>query len=714
MSHQTSVATATTFLSAVRYFAYMIFVCILILGSMVIWGWYTHDVRFIQVSADYVPMQFNTALSFIIITIGLLGIEFHARRLAQILGVLVLFSAAMVLLEYVFSFSTGLDQLFLQHYITVESAQPGRMAPNTALAFIMAGITILLLSSGRYTTKKIIAAIFLNFILFILGYTAFIGYCSDASTLSRWGNTTSMAWHTAFGFMLWGGASIILGLVEAKERGYKPKVYLTTILFLASAFFFTLLWQLAIFNEATLFRKNIATISGEINRRLSNKLTVEFFALIRLASRNTLDGEVAPWKKDVNLYLEHHDSIYCIGKMNPDKEILQFYIKDNMPVNLSALQPKLHRMPFNESAISLFPIIIDNTSYFVAFFPMEKGGYVIVLYDVNALMHAVLPVYESRYYNFDFRLNNHLLTLSEKDSSPSLKKQWSNTRSFMLYGSNFQFTIWPSWKVLNDYKSYTPSLILLSGIILAFCIALLFFQRQSFYQKSLALENFNRELEHFSYTIAHNLKAPLRHITGYMHLLFRYQKEENEAGQKKCLSAITVSAAKMDKLIDSLLQYAAFSRAKLEKYSFSLNAVIDDAISKLSREQTRAVQWHIHDLPCVFADYTLFITLFKELFTNAVKFSTSGETIAISVKATESKRGTLIIIQDNGIGLKPKYQEKAFLLFHQLDKEAYGKGVGAGLAYVSKIVERHEGTISIEPHAHQGTTIHIFLPKLDQ
>ncbi len=292
---------STSFLTSMRYFAYAILVCILILGSMVIWGWYTHNVRFIQVSADYVPMQFNTALSFFVITFGLFSIELHFRKLAQILGILVFSSAAMVLLEYIFSFNSGLDQLFFQHYVTIESAHPGRMAPNTALAFIMAGMTIVLLSSGRYTTKKIIAAIFLNFILFILGYTSFIGYCADASTLSRWGNTTSMAWHTAFGFMLWGGASIILGLVEAKERGYKPKVYLTTILFLASAFFFTLLWQLVTFNGATLFKKNIVTISGEIDRRLSNKLTIEFFALIRLASRNTLDGEKHSWKKDVRI-----------------------------------------------------------------------------------------------------------------------------------------------------------------------------------------------------------------------------------------------------------------------------------------------------------------------------------------------------------------------------------------------------------------------------
>ncbi len=413
------------------------------------------------------------------------------------------------------------------------------------------------------------------------------------------------------------------------------------------------------------------------------------------------------------IYLEHHDSIYCIGKFNSNKEILQFYVKDSVSLNLSALQQAVHRMPFNENVISLFPITIDNNPYFIAFFPMEKSGDVIVLYAAGALMHSVLPVYESKYYNFELHLNSHLLISSEKDSSPSLKSQWSSTHRFMLYDSVFQLTIWPSWKALNDYKSYTPSLILLSGIILSFCVALLFFQRQSFYQKSLELESFNNELENFSYTIAHNLKAPLRHITGYIHLLFRYQKEKDEAGQQKCLSAITVSAVKMDKLIDSLLQYASFSRAKLEKDSFSLNVVIDDAISKLSHEQACAVQWNIHDLPCVFADYALFITLFKELFVNAIKFSTSGKKIEISVAATESKRGTLIVIKDNGIGLKPKYQEKAFSLFHQLDKEAYGKGVGAGLAYVSKIVERHEGTISIEPHAHQGTTIHIFLPKLD-
>ncbi len=704
---------SSRFLLLARYFAYFLLTCLLVLGSTVIWGWYTHNALIVQISPNYVPMQFNTALSFIVIALGLFCIERNYQRLAQILGIFVTFIAMMVLLEYVFSFDTGLDQLFIQHYITIASARPGQMAPNTALAFMIAGISMLLLSVGKYTTKRIVLVIFLSFILFILGYTTFVGYYFGANTLSRWRSTTSMAWHTACGLMLWGAASIILGLVEAKERGYKPKVYLTTILFLTNALIFTFLWQVSIFHESRFFSKTVSNVASEINKGLSNKLTIEFFSLNRLASRHSLKGEDSYWEKDVKLYLEHHDSIYLIGKINQTKTILQPYVKSDISINLPTLQQSMHSISLNENAISLAPVELDNHQYFVAFFPLAGGGAVVVLYRADTLIRSVLSVAEKR-YNLALRLNHHLLASVEGKNSPSLKKRWGNTTSFTLYKGYFQLTVWPSWQVLREYKSQTPNLIIISGIILSFCIALLFFQKQSFYQKALALEKFNDELENFSYTIAHNLKAPLRHITGYIHLFFRYQNENNEAGKKKCLSAITEAAGKMDKLIDSLLLYASFSRIKeLKKCSFSLNKAIDEAISKLPHEQTSMVQWNIGGhLPMVFADYAMLTTLFKEVFENAIKFTKSSQKIEISVDAVENKRGVLIIIKDSGIGLNPQYQEKAFLLFHQLDKEDFKKGIGAGLAYIKKIVERHEGAISIESHVPQGTSIQIFLPAL--
>jgi len=184
----------------------------LLLGAIVLMGWYTHNVNLIQVNPAFVPMQYNTALGFFLAGLALIASLLSQTRLAMSLGSAVLLIGALTLIEYIFSINLHIDQLFMQHYIDLYTSHPGRMAPNTALCFALSGTTLLFsgLKSVRFesiwlgTLSAIVAA---------LGSVAFLGYLSDIETAYGWGNLTRMAIHTSAGFMVLG-----LGLVALSWR----------------------------------------------------------------------------------------------------------------------------------------------------------------------------------------------------------------------------------------------------------------------------------------------------------------------------------------------------------------------------------------------------------------------------------------------------------------------------------------------------------------
>ena len=173
---------------------------------------------------------------------------------------------------------------------------------------------------------------------------------------------------------------------------------------------------------------------------------------------------------------------------------------------------------------------------------------------------------------------------------------------------------------------------------------------------------------------------------------------------------VNQSASKMDILIDSLLKYSTISRRKLKKTTFSLNTLVNSVISNLKLDKSKKIQWKFTEMPVIYADKFLLTILFKEIFINSIKFSKPDKTVTITIESNKTKQGTIINVKDEGIGVQFKYQEKAFLLFHQLDTKDYANGIGAGLAYARKIIERHQGTICFTADSDNGATLCMFFP----
>ena len=195
----------------------------MLLGFMVIVGWYTRNVTLIQVLPIFVPMQYNTALGFLLCGAGILTMVFGYKRLALVCSGIAFTIGCLTLVQYIFGADFGIDQLLMRHYVTVETSHPGRMAPNTALCFGITGTGLLVLCCHKLFERRYLIAGLLGPVVAALGTVAFFGYISSVETAYGWGELTRMAVHTAIGFIVLGtGIFTIAWRQEISEKGRIP------------------------------------------------------------------------------------------------------------------------------------------------------------------------------------------------------------------------------------------------------------------------------------------------------------------------------------------------------------------------------------------------------------------------------------------------------------------------------------------------------------
>ena len=171
-----------------------------LLGLVVIVGWQTNNVTLVQVLPTFVPMQYNTALGFVLCGLGLLFAVFDKPRYAVPVGVIAATIGVATLLQYIFGFNFGIDQLFHDHDITVKTSHPGRMAPNTAVCFTLVGLAIVARSILRRPQIRSMVSVLLSSLALAFGVVALAGYLAGLETAYGWGWLTRMAIHTSVGF----------------------------------------------------------------------------------------------------------------------------------------------------------------------------------------------------------------------------------------------------------------------------------------------------------------------------------------------------------------------------------------------------------------------------------------------------------------------------------------------------------------------------------
>ena len=230
-------------------------------------------------------------------------------------------------------------------------------------------------------------------------------------------------------------------------------------------------------------------------------------------------------------------------------------------------------------------------------------------------------------------------------------------------------------------------------------------------ERTKQLEIANKELEAFCYSVSHDLRAPLRHIDGYVDLLVsRCRDGLNEKGLHY-VDTIAASASQMGTLIDDLLQFSRTGRAEMYRENLEMKQVLMEALTPLQESCSgRTIEWVIGDLPNVRGDSALLRQVWVNLLGNAVKYTGTREVARIEVCARMENGEIIFIVTDNGVGFDMQYVGKLFGVFQRLHPIEEFEGTGIGLATVQRIINRHGGRIWAEAELDHGAKFYFTLP----
>lgn len=233
---------------------------------------------------------------------------------------------------------------------------------------------------------------------------------------------------------------------------------------------------------------------------------------------------------------------------------------------------------------------------------------------------------------------------------------------------------------------------------------------QKVLERTAELEAVNKELDSFSYSISHDLRAPLRAIHGYMSIFHEdYYSKLDEEGQK-LIDVVLRNSQRMGMLIDDLLAFSKLGRKEVSKGPFSMKQLVQEVWDEQKIEPGRVVEFSLEELPDVEAERNLIRQVWVNLISNALKYASHKEKTMIRISSEKEEKEITYKIQDNGAGFNMAYYDKLFGVFQRLHSQQEFTGTGVGLAIVQKILEKHKGKIWAEAKVDEGATFYFSLP----
>lgn len=235
-------------------------------------------------------------------------------------------------------------------------------------------------------------------------------------------------------------------------------------------------------------------------------------------------------------------------------------------------------------------------------------------------------------------------------------------------------------------------------------------QTQSLAMTNARLDSVNKELETFSYSVSHDLKAPLRALQGFSDNLQKKYKDQFDETGLRWLEFIKVNAERMNQLIIDILSFSRINRMDINKTSLDINTIVKQQIEQVTKSYQNKLKIEISNLPECEGDQSMIEMVWQNLITNAFKYSSKNSIIEIKIDGYTDDLYANYSIKDNGVGFDMKYYDKLFGVFQRLHNNDEYEGTGVGLANVKRIIEKHEGTIKAESEPNKGSIFEFKLP----
>jgi light-regulated signal transduction histidine kinase (bacteriophytochrome) len=232
-------------------------------------------------------------------------------------------------------------------------------------------------------------------------------------------------------------------------------------------------------------------------------------------------------------------------------------------------------------------------------------------------------------------------------------------------------------------------------------------------QRTAELSASNEELESFTYSVSHDLRAPLRHVDGYAQMLEEEFGAQMPTEAQRFIKKIRQGSENMRQLVDDLLNLSHLGKLELSSQLSPLKTLAEEVVYDLKSETAgRHIEWVVGDLPATECDAGLMRQVFANLFANAVKYTRPRAEARIEIGRRSVDGETAIFVRDNGVGFNMKYAHKLFGVFQRLHRSEEFEGTGVGLATVARIIRRHGGRVWAEGELNHGATFFFTLPGL--
>lgn len=266
--------------------------------------------------------------------------------------------------------------------------------------------------------------------------------------------------------------------------------------------------------------------------------------------------------------------------------------------------------------------------------------------------------------------------------------------------------------VRDHSRPWDPSEIEGAGQLRNAIVGTVLKKAEELVQLNAELQRSNRELEAFSYSVSHDLRAPLRHIVGYAEMLKESEGKQLSPRSERCVDVIIESSEYAGILVDKLLGYSRLGRAELQLTSIDMNLLIAEIQRVVMRDaENRQIDWRIGKLPTISGDLMMLRMAFGDLMSNAVKYTREQPHPVIEVECIEAKSEYQFRVADNGVGFDMQYVDKLFGVFQRLHRWEDYEGTGIGLANVRRVIERHGGRTWAEGQEGKGATFYVTLPR---
>jgi len=743
---------------------------LVLLGGAVMLGWWMQSTALVRVLPQFAPMVFDTALCFVLTGSGLLTpfseSDRHRRMTTPVGGALVAITS-LILAEHFFQSDLGIDWPSLHAWLRDANPTPGRMSAGTATGFLMSG-TVLILATRVRRPWMGIAVRLLTLAVGAIGMLGLAGYLVNARLLFPDYAFVGIAVHTAAGLLL-----LAFGLRSAWKQSAWARTPLFAraddqITFTGATILVAIALAGGIASFAIL-QDRVQTLATENMLAALERRIETFLDLLELREINARIAATRP--AAIRNLREIHAGRDDGSNLANVKAVVDSFL--NQGFSAIAYYGVDGKIVASGGAFSRTPALAVGLATRDKAELLWDGGFLlrhrIPLRDAQGLAGTVqteqpLPVLtrmsqttagtgrtgdmglcvrrDERLDCFPQRLNPKVFStpLVNVDGTPLpvtlalagrsgvvITRDYRTQNVVAAYGPVGDLGLGMVVKVdaAEIFQPIREQLQLAIGLLILLAAggtlllrsqvkphATKLVEAEAVLNKRTAeLETSNKELEAFSYSVSHDLRAPLRHIDGFADIM----REEcgsvlNDSG-RRYLGTISESAKQMGRLIDDLLMFSKMARVGMREAPVSMGELVEEVVRELARETDgRTIDWKIGSLPPAWGDRSMLKQVWVNLLSNAVKYSGTRQTASIWIGCGRKNGELEFHVGDNGVGFDMKYAGKLFGVFQRLHRTEDFEGTGVGLANVRRIVSRHGGKTWAQGKPDEGAIFYFTLP----